>query len=49
VTRTFAKADDLSDCFDYTQTPLPFMAVRAKRPAAYFINDTRPSLDPDDD
>jgi len=44
-----AQADDLSDCFDLTQTPLTFKAIPAKVAAAEFINDKRPPVDPDDD
>jgi phospholipase C len=42
-------ADDLSDCFDFTQTPASFRPFAAKLDATHFINDTRPALDPDDD
>jgi hypothetical protein len=41
-------ADDLSDGFNLTHTPLAFHTV-ATRDAGYFINDTRRSADPDDD
>jgi hypothetical protein len=44
-----ARADDLSDCFDYSQTPMPFQAIPAQYDANHFINDTRPRGDPDDD
>jgi phospholipase C len=42
-------ADDLSDCFDLTHTPLTFKAIPAVLDAAHFINDKRPPTDPDDD
>ncbi len=42
-------ADDLSDCFNFTQTPLTFQTIPAALDAAHFINDTRPSGGPDDD
>ena len=42
-------ADDLSDCFDLTQTPTPFQAVPAALGAQHFINDRRPSAGPDND
>jgi phospholipase C len=42
-------ADDLSDCFDLTHTPLTFQAIPAALDAAHFINDKRPPTDPDDD
>jgi phospholipase C len=44
-----SRADDLSDCFDFTQKPPPFLAVAAKFEAAHFLTDTRPPVDPDDD
>lgn len=44
-----ALADDLSDCFDFSQTPLPFHAVSAQFDANHFLNDKRPPTDPDDD
>jgi phospholipase C len=42
-------ADDLSDCFDFTQTPPPFQVIPAKLAASHFLADTRPPVDPDDD
>jgi hypothetical protein len=42
-------ADDLSDCFDYKQAPLPFRKVAAPLDAAYFLNDKRPPTPPDND
>lgn len=42
-------ADGLSDCFDFNQTPLTFQPISAKLDAAYFLHDTRPPLDPDDE
>jgi len=44
-----AHADDLSDCFDFTQTPIQFHAIQAPLDAAHFLNDKRAPLDPDDD
>jgi phospholipase C len=44
-----ARADDLSDCFDFTQTPLVFQTINAPQNAAYFLNDKSPRTDPDDD
>jgi phospholipase C len=44
-----ATADDLSDCFNFSQIPLPFHAVAAQFDANYFLDDTRPPTDPDDD
>jgi phospholipase C len=42
-------ADDLSDCFDFSQTPLMFQTVPALLPAQHFLDDKRPHTDPDDD
>ena len=43
---TDARADDLSDMFDYSQTPLPFVTIHARPVRASTIPDLR---DPDDD
>ena len=42
-------ADDLSDCFNLTQTPTQFTTIPAPLNAAYFINNKKPPMDPDDD
>ncbi|HXM22649.1 MAG TPA: alkaline phosphatase family protein [Terriglobales bacterium] len=42
-------ADDLSDCFNFTQTPLTFQMIPAKYDAAHFLNDKSTPADPDDD
>jgi len=44
-----AYADDLSDCFNFSQTPITFKTIIAPSSAAYFLNDKRPKTDPDDD
>ena len=44
-----APADDLSDCFTLTQSPTTFQPVAARLNAAFFLNDHRPMVDPDDD
>jgi hypothetical protein len=44
-----APADDLSDCFNFTQSPLVFQAIAAPLDAAHFLDDKRPPTDPDDD
>ena len=44
-----ALADDLSDCFDYNQTPLTFQTIPAKFDAKHFLEDRTPPTDPDDD
>ena len=44
-----AHADDLSDCFDFNQTPLQFKTINAAHNAEYFLHDKSPRFDPDDD
>lgn len=44
-----AHADNLSDCFDFHQTPLQFQTIPAPLDPEYFINDTRAPEDPDSD
>jgi phospholipase C len=44
-----ANADDLSDCFNFSQTPITFQTINAPLQASYFLNDRRPPTDPDDD
>ncbi len=44
-----APADDLSDCFNFNQTPISFQTIAAPLQADYFLNDRRPPTDPDDD
>jgi len=41
--------DDLSDCFNFSQTPLTFQTIPAPLSAEHFLNDRRPPTDPDDD
>ncbi len=41
--------DDLSDCFDFNQTPLVFRTINAPLSASHFLNDRTPPEDPDDD
>jgi len=44
-----ALADDLSDCFDFSQTPTKFQSFVVKFDAGHFLADKRAPLDPDDD
>jgi len=44
-----ARADDLSDCFNFRQISLQFQTIAAPLNAEYFLNDRRPPTDPDDD
>jgi phospholipase C len=44
-----ARADDLSDCFTFTQTPTSFQPIPAELTAKHFLNDKRPPEPPDDD
>lgn len=40
---------DLSDCFDYSQTPLTFTAIPSVKDKNFFINDKRKPTPPDND
>jgi phospholipase C len=40
---------DLSDCFDFNQTPLTFHMISAPLNAKHFLEDKTPPTDPDDD
>ncbi len=44
-----AQADDLSDCFNFNQTPVVFRTINAPLSASHFLNDRTPPDDPDDD
>jgi phospholipase C len=44
-----ARADDLLDCFDFTQSPPAFQMIPAARTAAYFLHNKQKPLPPDDD
>ena len=44
-----AYGDDLSDCFNFSQTPLVFQTINAPLNADHFLNDRTPPDDPDDD
>jgi len=44
-----SRADDLSDCFDLFQTPLPFKSIPATHDAQYFLKDKSPADPPDND
>lgn len=44
-----ALADDLSDCFNFSQKPTRFRTIAAPRDANYFLNNRTPPTDPDDD
>ncbi|MGO9087910.1 MAG: alkaline phosphatase family protein [Terriglobales bacterium] len=44
-----ARADDLSDCFDFFQPARDFKTIPAPVSAADFLNDPRPPTDPDND
>ena len=44
-----AAADDLSDCFNFSQTPIKFQTIAAPLSASHFLNDTRPPVAPDND
>jgi len=42
-------ANDLSDCFDFSQAPFQFQTIDAPLGPDYFLHDTHPPLPPDDD
>jgi phospholipase C len=42
-------ADDLSDCFNFAQSPSAFSTISAPMQAQDFLNDKRPKTAPDDD
>jgi phospholipase C len=42
-------ADDLSDCFNFSQEPLKFHPIDAPLGPSHFLGDKRPPTDPDDD
>ena len=44
-----SRSDDLSDCFNFSQTPLVFTPIPAPQDANYFLNDKSPPTPPDDD
>jgi phospholipase C len=44
-----SRADNLADCFDLSQNPLPFRHIAAPLNARHFIEDTSSPTDPDDD
>lgn len=41
--------DNLSDCFNFNQSPLKFQTIAAPLSADHFLNDRSPQTDPDDD
>jgi len=43
------RADDLSDCFDFSQAPSTFKTIPSVLDAQYFLNDNSEPKDPDDD
>src|SRR5579864_3697339 len=44
-----ARADNLSDCFNFNQPPLQFQKINAPLGKDFFLHDTRPLEDPDTD
>jgi phospholipase C len=44
-----ARADNLSDCFDFSQNPLQFQTIEAPLTAQHFLNDRTQPEGPDDD
>lgn len=46
---TDERADGLRDCFDFGQTPPPFVPIPTLRQAAYFLGHDTPDIPPDSD
>ena len=46
---TDARADDLADCFNFTQTPLAFQSINSALKASYFMHVRPSSAEVDDD
>jgi phospholipase C len=44
-----ARADDLSDCFQFNASPHAFRTIQARHNASYFLHHVDPPGDPDDD
>jgi phospholipase C len=44
-----SRSDNLSDCFNFSQTPLVFTPIAAPFKADYFLNDKSPPAPPDND
>jgi phospholipase C len=44
-----SRSDNLTDFFNFVMKPRAFVAIDAPKTADFFINDTRPPTDPDDD
>jgi phospholipase C len=44
-----ARADDLSDCFDFTQVPPPFKPIASTKTVRYFERQPSSSVPPDND
>jgi phospholipase C len=46
---TDVRSDNLSDCFDFSQTPIKFQTIPAPHDAAYFLKQPISTQNPDDD
>jgi phospholipase C len=44
-----ARADDLSDCFNFSQQPTPFRLVQTQLKPSYFLHQPQSDLPPDED
>ena len=44
-----SRADDLSDCFNFSQTPIRFQTIQSTRRAAAFMNQPPTNVSPDND
>ena len=47
--QTDSRADDLSDCFDFTQSPPPFVPIQSQLDAKYFLRQPPETTPVDDD
>jgi phospholipase C len=46
---TDVRADDLSDCFDFSKPPAKFTKIQAPLPPSYFLKQPIVRQEPDDD
>jgi phospholipase C len=44
-----ARADDMSDCFNYLQTPIPFHVINSAKTESYFLHSHAVNRGPDDE
>jgi phospholipase C len=49
MTTVDSRADDLRDCFDFSQVSQRYRAIHSRKPAAYFLHEPIDNRLPDDD